>query len=294
MAADLAANDDNVNEVPEINNGKPVGAMLDGDQDSQDGSDVDDEDVKAKRKEVSDYAEQTFEDMEAVESDRENSDATASDDEEEAQTESKENFKSLIKGILSTFSMLTDYRIAADGSSCEFDMSVTPFPNIYSSILIRVQYPVEGHKVLMLSLIDQAIDKVVIHEIPRIKLCQKSLPENLNDTQIRINTEGVNFEGIWERPDILDLNTLSSNNIHQMLITYGVEAARATIVSEISKVFGAYGIGVDARHLSLIADYMTFEGGYKPFNRFGINSNPAPLAKMSFETTMKFLSDAAM
>lgn len=42
-----------------------------------------------------------------------------------------------------------------------------------------------------------------------------------------------------------------------MLAAYGVEACRATIVREVSSVFGAYGIGVDPRHLSLIADFMT-------------------------------------
>jgi hypothetical protein len=38
----------------------------------------------------------------------------------------------------------------------------------------------------------------------------------------------------------------------------------------------------------------TFEGGYKPFNRKGISTNPSPLLKASFETTSAFLSDAAL
>lgn len=42
-----------------------------------------------------------------------------------------------------------------------------------------------------------------------------------------------------------------------MLAAYGVEACRATIVREVRSVFGAYGIGVDPRHLFLIADWMT-------------------------------------
>jgi DNA-directed RNA polymerase I subunit RPA1 len=58
------------------------------------------------------------------------------------------------------------------------------------------------------------------------------------------------------------------------------------------QVFNAYGINVDYRHLSLIADYMTFEGIYKPFNRIGIKSNSSPLQKMSFETCLQFLKDA--
>merc|ERR1711936_64589 len=50
---------------------------------------------------------------------------------------------------------------------------------------------------------------------------------------------------------------------------YGIEAASKTIIQEIAGVFNVYGIEVDKRHLSLIADYMTFEGNYRPFNRIG-------------------------
>ena len=36
------------------------------------------------------------------------------------------------------------------------------------------------------------------------------------------------------------------------------------VLQEISSVFRVYGIAVDYCHLSLIADYMTFDGTYKP------------------------------
>ena len=65
-------------------------------------------------------------------------------------------------------------------------------------------------------------------------------------------------------------------------------------LQEVRNVFAAYGIGVDYRHLSLVADYMTFEGVYKAFNRIGIESNASPLQKMSFETTMHFLKTATI
>lgn len=38
----------------------------------------------------------------------------------------------------------------------------------------------------------------------------------------------------------------------------------------------------------------TFDGGYKPFNRSGISTNPSPLLKASYETTASFISDAAL
>jgi DNA-directed RNA polymerase I subunit RPA1 len=79
-----------------------------------------------------------------------------------------------------------------------------------------------------------------------------------------------------------------------------------------SGVFGVYGIAVDYRHLTIVADYMvstsflrhlatahlhfpqTQEGAYKPFNRTGIATKSSPLLKASFETTAAFLSDATL
>ncbi len=60
----------------------------------------------------------------------------------------------------------------------------------------------------------------------------------------------------------MDVNHIQCNDIGAILHTYGVEAARYSIVNEITKVFAVYGISVDYRHLMLIADYMTQDGGY--------------------------------
>ena len=57
--------------------------------------------------------------------------------------------------------------------------------------------------------------------------------------------------------DLIDCTRLSTNSPAAMLAAYGVEACRATVVREVTSVFGAYGIAVDPRHLILIADVMT-------------------------------------
>jgi DNA-directed RNA polymerase I subunit RPA1 len=70
-------------------------------------------------------------------------------------------------------------------------------------------------------------------------------------------TEGCNLRAAWNvGHGIVDLNNITSNDVAAILRTYGVEAARNSIIREISGVFGVYGIAVDYRHLSLIADYM--------------------------------------
>ncbi len=78
---------------------------------------------------------------------------------------------------------------------------------------------------------------------------------------VTVQTDGINFEGAWANYDLVDVTAVTANDVGAVLRTFGVEAARATVVAEVSSVFGAYGIGVDPRHLSLISDHMTHQVG---------------------------------
>lgn len=75
----------------------------------------------------------------------------------------------------------------------------------------------------------------------------------------KCQTDGITFPGVWAHSDIVNVNGITTNDVHAMLTTYGVEAARGTLMHEVQSVFAAYGIGVDPRHLSLIADFMTHQ-----------------------------------
>lgn len=109
-----------------------------------------------------------------------------------------------------------------------------------------------------------------------------------------LKTAGVNFTALWEMQDDIDVTRIYSNNIHAILSTYGVEAARETILSEVKHVFQIYGVEIDYRHLSLIAEFMTHSGGYRPMSRHGgIAESISPFLKMSFETASKFIVEAA-
>jgi DNA-directed RNA polymerase I subunit RPA1 len=54
-----------------------------------------------------------------------------------------------------------------------------------------------------------------------------------------------------------------------------------------------YGINVNQRHLSLIADYMTRSGSYVALNRIGMADSMSIFNQMSFETTTQFMLKAA-
>ncbi|KAM3279841.1 hypothetical protein ACQJBY_046924 [Aegilops geniculata] len=109
-----------------------------------------------------------------------------------------------------------------------------------------------------------------------------------------LQTAGLDFEVFWDLQDFLDVRKLTSNDIHAMLRTYGVEAARATIINEVKAVFEPFGIKVDPRHLSLAADYMTSGGSYRPMNSLGMaRFCTSPFGKMSFEQATRFIMEAA-
>lgn len=139
-------------------------------------------------------------------------------------------------------------------------------------------------------LVEKVAKQVTVRAVSGIERCAVI---DLKGTPA-LQADGVNFEGLWALEEDLDLNRLTTNNIVAMLQVYGVEAARATILSEVQAVFALYGIAVNSRHLGLIADFMTFSGGYRACNRIGIHSNPSPFLKMSFETATNFLLDATL
>lgn len=64
-------------------------------------------------------------------------------------------------------------------------------------------------------------------------------------------------------------------------------------MKEIVSVFRPYGVEVDYRHLYLIADYLTFPGRVKAMNRNWMADHVSPFLKMSFETSVGFLTEAA-
>ncbi len=108
-----------------------------------------------------------------------------------------------------------------------------------------------------------------------------------------IQTQGINWQAAYDYKRVIDINRIECNDVWEVLRNYGVEAARQTIVREIKNVFDIYGIKIDYRHLSLIADFMTHNGEYRPFNRVGMEENASPFLKMSFETTMGYLTKSA-
>jgi len=157
-------------------------------------------------------------------------------------------------------------------------------------VLQALRVDPSARPLLMVGLVERAATKTLVRTRPAIE-CGYI---NEEDGRGRcLQTAGCNFEEIWKLRQV-DHDKLMSNDIWAVRCSYGVEAARMSIVEQIRGVFAVYGISVDPRHLTLIADYMTYDGGYKAMNRIGMADASSSFLQMSFETTAQFMIDAAM
>lgn len=157
---------------------------------------------------------------------------------------------------------------------------------------VHIEFPLDFKKVLMLTLAEQTLSKVLVRSVPNIEKCKLVKPKKESD-ELYMDVRGLNFDAFYPYSDIIDVDRIETNHSYAMKSKYGVEAMRANIMKEIQFVFGIYGIQVDPRHLALITDFMTFNGDYRAFNRIGMEESSSPFLKMSYETTMKYLVGAS-
>ena len=109
-----------------------------------------------------------------------------------------------------------------------------------------------------------------------------------------IYTEGSNLEGVLDIAGV-DATRTTTNSVFEIYKVFGVEAARAALILEASRTLGEQGLGVDIRHLMLVADVMTNEGDIRAIGRHGISGKKTSvLARAAFEITAAHLLRAAI
>jgi len=109
-----------------------------------------------------------------------------------------------------------------------------------------------------------------------------------------IYTEGSNLDGVLEIPGVDGVRT-TTNSVFEIYRVYGVEAARAALIHETNRTLAEQGLGVDIRHLMLVADVMTNEGDIRAIGRHGISGKKSSvLARAAFEITAAHLLRAAI
>jgi DNA-directed RNA polymerase I subunit RPA1 len=208
----------------------------------------------------------------------------STDDEDEEMTEEakldRTDAQERTKEILGRYNQIGSFKFNhQEGNSC----------------FIRLQYSIALPKLLVLPVVEDCARRAVIQAVKDIGACLYTPPDNEKKEPAKIDIEGVNLLAMRDYQAHIKPHTIRTNSIHDMLTYYGVEAARATIIREMSDVFSGHSITVDNRHLNLIGDVMTHSGGFKSYSRNGlIRESNSPFSKGSFETSVGFMRDAVL
>jgi DNA-directed RNA polymerase subunit A' len=109
-----------------------------------------------------------------------------------------------------------------------------------------------------------------------------------------IRTDGSNLTKVLEVPGV-DPTRTTTNNVHEISKTLGVEAARNALISEASGVLDEQGLDVDLRHIMLVSDIMAATGNVRQIGRHGVSGGKSSvLARAAFEITVPNIVDAAV
>jgi len=109
-----------------------------------------------------------------------------------------------------------------------------------------------------------------------------------------IRTDGSNLGKVLQVSGV-DTSRTTTNNVHEIAKTLGVEAARNALTNEAKGVLEDQGLDVDVRHVLLVADMMTSTGEVQQIGRHGISGKKASvLARAAFEITVPNIVEAAV
>ena len=110
--------------------------------------------------------------------------------------------------------------------------------------------------------------------------------------QYVLDAEGTNLLELAVFPNVDPFRTFS-NDIHEVLDVFGIEAVRQCLYDEFMEVFSTE--YVNYHHMITLIDAMTYPGFIMSVNRFGMNKGESGvLAQSSFEETSKILFNAAI
>jgi DNA-directed RNA polymerase II subunit RPB1 len=149
---------------------------------------------------------------------------------------------------------------------------------------------------------NQLLDNIILRGVKNI---EKVVLRKIADSMVKENSKYVKRE-TWvldtKGSNLLDVLALDyidnkktySNDIREMYRTFGIEAARMSIMNELSEVLEHDSTYINYHHISLLCDRMTYSSNMISNLRNGINNdNIGPIAKASFEETSEMFLKAA-
>ncbi len=107
-----------------------------------------------------------------------------------------------------------------------------------------------------------------------------------------ISTNGSNMKDALEIKAIKPEN-IYTNDIFEIFDNFGIEAARNSIANELVLVLSIEKISMNFRHISLLADTMTYSGSIRSVGRHGIaGDKESVFARAAYEETIKHFVNA--
>jgi len=130
---------------------------------------------------------------------------------------------------------------------------------------------------------DVAINFIKRTQISGIKGITKIYPREDTDThEYIVDTDGINFLSVLTSPNVDSTRTVC-DDMHAIRSVLGIEATRAFLFKEITRVISFDGNYVNPRHTSILVDGMTVNGCLDAASRDGISRDVGPNAKIMFE-----------
>ncbi|KAK6048144.1 hypothetical protein COOONC_14351, partial [Cooperia oncophora] len=96
---------------------------------------------------------------------------------------------------------------------------------------------------------------LILSGYPNVKRCVVQADERYGD-EYKIIVESNDFRSVLGQTGVDPIHT-NINNAIVVAEVLGIEAARTCIVNEVLNTMEAHGIGLDRRHVMLLADVMT-------------------------------------
>jgi DNA-directed RNA polymerase II subunit RPB1 len=149
---------------------------------------------------------------------------------------------------------------------------------------------------------DNLLDNLILRGVKNI---DRVIPRKIIDSVIEedgmyvkkdtwvLDTVGTNLISILAL-DYIDANRTITNDIQEVYRVLGIEAARQTILNEITEAFDS--TYINSHHLTVLCDRMTYNNtnGMVSIFRHGINNDDiGPISKASFEESNSILLQAA-
>lgn len=140
----------------------------------------------------------------------------------------------------------------------------------YSVVIIRPDSAKHGQALnAELQRLHNLIPNVVVAGLQNISRAVIAVDDAKHPPTYKLCVEGLGLRDVMATYGVVGTKT-RSNNILEVYATLGIEAARTTIMNEITDVMEGHGMTVDHRHIMLLASQMTSRGEVLGITRHGL------------------------